>query len=670
MPSAAKWWTFADARGLNQRSQPLLGGDAGVLLESENLSFYQTGALVQRFGSLSQSLTSSGFTGIIEWLGRFTTTGGVEELWGAANNAGTAALARRTGGNWATVSFSDTVNVSNLRYMQSASLTHKFFIAYDSNVNRLHVWDGTSLRRVGFSQASGVTAATMGGSGNTWNRWYRKRLAELDGDGNVIRVSEPSEAPVNVSITDDAGVTITRGTVNSEGETHWIAEAAEDESGEPGTFFQIATVLLANTTTNDTFADLTAFDISPLIGEYVPPPSAKYILSDTNRLLLAGAWELTGAADQTEPKQNRVWFTPVLGSTDEGDDERIPNTVDQQNWVDVGNEGPITGLAGPLYGDIYVFKADSVFKLTPTGDFVTPYRVIQVSSGIGAVDQRTVCVGELGNGTPSIFFASSGSVYVITNGGITEISDPVSRDLRLNNFTAASSWIGYNPFNKSLMAQTNSGTSALSGQYYQFEYDLKEQRWSGISIGGGESGWILGRSILGVDTILGGGGATIRNVVVAQNDQSSVRLLMAGQNSDEESLLVSYGDVCGGDGDEPFTTRFRVRKFPTPGHRFMIGAPTFIYRSPTGESAAVGTLMLSYIDQNAELQTFSRTLEATDADNGVQQKVAVIDGAQFENMTALDVRVTLSYSEPFTSNVQPSIDAFLFPVTEKETYAQ
>ncbi len=670
MPSAAKWWTFGDARGLNQRAQPLLGGDAGVLLECENLSFYQTGALVQRFGNASQVLTSSGFTGIIEWLGRFTTTGGLEELWGAANNAGTAALARRSTGSWAPVTFSDTVNVNNLRYMQSTSLTHKFFIAYDSNVNRLHVWDGTTLRRVGFGIATAVTAATMGGSGNTWNRWYRKRLAELDADGNVIRMSEPSAVPVNVSITDDAGVTVTRGTVNSEGETHWIAEAADDDgAGAPGTFFQIATVAIATTTTNDTTADLTVFDISPLTGEYIPPPSAKFILSDTNRILLAGAWETTSSDDQTEPKQNRVWYTPVLGSTDEGDDERIPNTVDQQNWKDVGNEGPITGLAGPLYGDIYVFKTDSVFKLTPTGDFIDPYRVIQVSAGLGAVDQRCICVGELGNGTPALFFASPGSVYGITSGGITEITDPVSRDLRLNNFTAASSWIGYNPFNKSLMVQTNSGSAELTGTYYQFEYDLKEQRWSGMSIGGGEHGWILGRSILGLDTILGGGGASIRNVVVAQNDQGSVRLLLAGQDSSEASLLASYGDVCGGDAADPFTSRFRIRKFPTPGHRFMMGAPTLIYRSPTSDTA-VGTLMVSILDQNELTQTFTETLDNTDSDNGLQQKVLCIDGAQFEDLTVLDIRVSLSYDETFTSNVQPSIDAFMIPITEKATYAQ
>lgn len=669
MPNAAKWWTFADAKGLNQRSQPLLGGDAGVLLECENVSFFQTGAFVQRFGSESQVLTSSGFTGPIMWLGRFTTTGGVEELWGVANNAGTAALARRTGGIWGPVTFSDTVNVSNVRYMQGASLTSKYFLCYDSDVNRLHVWDGTTLRRVGFGIATAVTAATMGGAGNTWNRWYRKRLAELDADGNVVRMSEPSAAPVNVSITDDAGVTITRGTVNSEGETHWIAEAADDESGEPGTFFQIATVAIATTTTNDTFGDLTAFDLSPLIGEYVPPPSAKYILSDTNRLVMAGCWETTGAADQTDPKQNRVWFTPVLGSTDEGDDERIPNTVDQQNWVDVGNEGPITGLAGPLYGDIYVMKSDSVFKLTPTGDFVTPYRVIQVSTGIGAVDQRTMCVGEMGNGTPGLFFASSGSVYVISSGGITEVSDDVSRDLRLNNFTAASSWLAYNPFNKSLMAQTNSGSSELSGQYYQFEYDLKQQQWSGISIGGGESGWILGRSVLGVDTILGGDGATIYNTVIAQNDNGSVRLLLCGQDSSEASLLTAYGDICGGDAGEPFTSRFRVRKFPTPGHRFMVGAPTIIYRSPTGD-AAVGTLMLSYINEREEFATFSETLVSAPADDALHQEILCIDGAQFEDLTVLDVRITLSYDAMFTSNVQPSIDAVLIPLTEKATYAQ
>lgn len=665
MAAETTWWTFGDAKGLNQRAQPLMAGEGGVLLESENLSFFQQGGVVQRFGSASQIITSSGFTGTIEWLGRNTTVGGIEELWGAANNSSTAALARRSAGAWAPVAFSDTVSVSNLRYTQSASLTSKYFIAYDSNVNRLHVWDGTTLRRVGFAQSSTPSVAPMGAGSVSFTRFYRQRYVERSGT-TIIRRSEASPS-VSITIASLLGATVTKGATISEGETHWEVEAADADEGP---WYRIAQIAVGTTTFDDTSVTIDDTDLTPLAGEYVPPPSARYVLSDTNRILLAGAWELIGTNDQTAPKQNRVWWTPVLGSTDEGDDERIPNTVDQQNWADVGNEGPVTGMAGPLYGDIYVFKNDSVFKLTPTGDFVNPYRVIQVMAGIGAVDQRVICVGELGTGTPAIFFASSGSVYAITTGGIIDISDDVTRDLRMNNFTAASSWLAYNPYDKGLLAQTNSGTSALSGQYFQFAYDLKAQRWSGYSFGGGESSWILGRSLLGIDTVLGGAGATIRNTVVAQNDNGSVRLLLCGQNNSSASLLVACGDVCGVDGATAFTSRFRVRKFPTPGHKFMVGAPTMIYRSPTGTSGVTGTAMISFLNQNGTAETRTKTLTATDQDNPTQQRVTTFDSLQMGDLDVLDVRLTVSYNGAFATSIPPSIDAFMIPVTEKETITQ
>jgi hypothetical protein len=242
--------------------------------------------------------------------------------------------------------------------------------------------------------------------------------------------------------------------------------------------------------------------------------------------------------------------------------------------------------------------------------------------------------------------------------------------LRMNNFTAASSWLAYDPYDKGLKAQTNSGSASLSGQYFQFAYDLKAQRWSGYSFAGGESSWILGRSILGTDTILGGGGATIRNTVVAQNDNGSVRLLLCGQNSASASLLVACGDVCGVDGATAFTSRFRVRKFPTPGHKFMVGAPTLIYRNPVGTSGAVGTLTVSYLNQNAALVSDTVTLAATDQDNPTQVKVVTLDGLQYGDLDVLDVRATLSYDASFATSIPPSIDAFMIPVTEKETYAQ
>lgn len=665
MSNPAKWWTFGEAKGLNQRAQPLMSGEGGVLIESENLSFFQQGGIVQRFGSAALTLTGLGFTGIVEWLGRFTTVGGVEELWGAANNAGTAALGRRVGGVRTSVTFSDTVNVNHLRYMQAASLASKFFIGYDSNVNRLHVWDGDELRRVGFAQSADPSVAAMGSGSISATRFYRQRYVEMSGD-TVVRRSEPSGS-VSLAITSKAGWSVMKGAALSEGETHWEIEAA---SAAIGPWYRIAREVVTTTTYEDLSASIATTNLSALIGEYIPPPSAKFVLSDTNRILMAGAWESTGASDQTDPKQNRVWYTPVLGSTDEGDDERIPDTVDQQNWADVGNEGPITALAGPLYGDIYVFKYDSVFKLTPTGDLVTPYRVIQVMSGIGAVDQRVVCVGQLGTGAPAIFFASFASVYAITSGGIIEISDDVSRDLRMTNFNVASSWLAYDPYDKGLRAQTNSGQSATAGQYFQFAYDLKAQRWSGLTMGGADTPWILGRSLLGINTILGGGGAEIRNTVVAQNDNGAFRLLLGGQNSSAASQILACGDVCGVDGSTAFTSRFRVRKFPTPGHYFQVGCPTMIYRNPVGTSGAVGTVAVSYFNQRGTEVSSTKLLEATDQDDPLDQKVHTFDGLQNENLAVLDVRVTLSYDASFASSVPPSIDAFMIPVTERETYAQ
>lgn len=665
MASSAKWFTFGEAKGLNQRAQPLTSGEGGVLLESENLSHFQQGGFVQRFGSAAQTLTGFGFTGIVEWLGRFTTTGGLEELWGSANNAGTAALGRRSGGVRSVVSFSDTADLASLRYMQAASLTSKFFLGYKSNVNRLHVWDGDELRRVGFAISPAPTVAAMGSGGLSATRFYRQRYVEMSGT-TIVRRSEASTA-VSLTIASKAGWQITQGALINEGETHWEIEAADADDGP---WYRIARQTLINTLYEDTNSTIDDTNLSALAGEYVPPPSVKYLLSDTNRLLMAGAWEITGAADQTEPKHNRVWYTPVLGSTDEGDDERIPNTVDQQNWVDVGNEGPITALAGPLYGDVYVFKFDSIFKLTPTGDFVTPYRVIQVMAGIGAVDQRVVCVGQLGTGAPAIFFASASNVYAMTSGGLVEISDDVSRDLRMTNFQTASSWVAYDPYDECLRTQTNSSMSALPGQYYQFAHDLKAKRWSGVSIGGASACWILGRSLLGINTILGGGGAEVRNTVVAQNDNGSFRLLLGGQNNAAASQILACGDVCGVDGATSFTSRFRLRKFPTPGHDFRVGAPTFIYRSPTGTSGATGTMTLSFIDEKGVPETKVLTLEATAQDDPLDQKVLQCDGLQRDLLKVLDLQVSLSYDIAFATAIPPSIDAFLMPVTEEAAYVQ
>ncbi len=660
----SSWWNLTDTKGLNQRSQPLTGSAEGVLLEAENIGFSQLGAVVQRFGGTLQSLTGSGLTGTINWSGRHITNAGVEELWLAADNAGVAALARRSSG-WAAVTFSDTVVVSDLRYMHSASLNGKFFITYNSDVNRLHVWDGTSLRRVGFAPATNVTVATLGGAGITADHWYRMRYIEMVGT-TLVRRSEPSPAPVHLAITNDAGWQITRGALINEGETHWEVEAADAEAGP---WYRIATVVVGTTTYDDTTDPIDTSDLSAELGEYVPPPSAKYILSDGSRLLLGAAWETSASTGQTAPKQNRVWFTPVLGTTDEGDDERIPNTLDQQNWIDIGNPGPITGMSGPLYGDIYVFKLDSIWKLVTTYDAETPYRAILVTDAIGAVDQRVIIQAEQGNGIPAIFFANATGVYRLSQGGITDISEKVSRDFRLNNFSASQSLLGYDPVGKTIFVQTNSGSAVTTGQYYQFQYDLVKDEWAGISIGGGQSAWVLGRSLLGIDTYLGDAGSLERSAVVALSDDAVSRLLLSGQDSTGTAALMAWNNQCGFDGASAFTTRFRVRKFATPGHQFSVGCPTIIYRSPSGTEVTVGTVDISYIRQDGETNAGSVTLTATGQDDPLDQETKTIDGMQLADCIDLDVRVVMSYTAGFMSTIPPSIDAILIPIKQQEPYA-
>lgn len=657
------WWTISNAQGLNQRANPLTDGGEGVVLEAENVGFFNKGACVQRFATTDQSLAGSGFTGSVEWLGSYTTNAGVAERWGAANNSGSAALARNDG-TWSPVTFSDSVNASNLRYITADALNGKYFIAYDSDVNRMHVWDGTTLRRAGFATCTTPSVAQDGGGGLSFTRYYRARYVELSGT-TVVRRSEAS-ASVSITIAAKAGVTVTKGATINEGETHWEIEAA---SASAGPWYRIARQAVTVTTYDDTSATISTTDLSADAGAYLPPPSAKYCLSDGNRMIYAGAWETTSTTGETAPKQNRVWFTPALGSTGEGDEERIPDTVDQENWIDIGDPGPITGLAGPMYGDVYVFKNDSVWKLVATGDVDNPYRKILITAASGAVDQRVIVQAENGDGVPAIFYATANNVYMLSQSGIIDISEGISRDVRLVTFTAAQSVLDFDPLGKCLFAQTNTSASGTAGQYYQFNYDLSRKQWSGISIGGAQTGWILGRSILGTDTTLASGTSAIACAVVAPTDQGSTRLLLGGTNSSSTSWITAWGDSCAADGSSAFTTRQRIRRLAKPGSRFRVGAATLMYRSPSGTTSTTGTLTLSYIREDGVTQTQTQTLTATTSDDGNAQNRIVFDALQMDNCTALDVRTVWTYTAGFQSTVPPSIDAILIPIDENESEA-
>lgn len=661
------WWTFGTAIGLQQRAQPMLSSDRGVVIEAQNMAFTQDGVLVQRYGSVEQDLTGAGFTGSGEWIGKHITNDGTEQRWMACDNNGTAALAMNDGTGWVPVSFSDTADAAYLRYMQSASLNGKFFLAYKSDINRLHVWDPDTnlVRRAGFAPAGIVGLADMPPGALSFTRWYRMRYLQMDSDGVIIRRSEPGD-PQEITIVSKAGVTVTKGAAINEGETHWELEASDLEDGP---YYVINTQEVGNVQYEDTSATINDAVLSPLLGSYIPPPSAKYLLSDGERILMAGAWETTSSPGETTPSQHRVWFTPVLGTTDEGDDERIPDTVDVQNLLDIGDAGPLLGLAGPLYGDIYTGKPASVWKLVPLNDLDEPFRKILVTDAIGWIDQRLICSGEQGTGIPAIYFAVPDTIYRISQSGISDLSEPISRDLRAANLTAPSSILAFDPYDDTVKAQSNLGSSNVPGQYYQFDYDIKKDRWSGMVIGEGGAGWILGRSILGSTEILGPLGVVVRSAVIAKNDNGQTRLHLCGADSEGDPLLVSMGDQCGLDADEPMTAIIRVRRYATPGHHFQVGSPTLMYRFPVGDHEVLGTLTVSYIRQDGVTIRESQPMEPTALDDPTALKEATFSKLQMDQATVLDVQIEMVCTAGWLSAITPSIDAVIVPQTKQEPLA-
>ena len=671
--AAHHWHVLAATKGLDQRQQPTTDGAQGYALEAENLGFGQAGALVMRLGSAMQSLASSGITGVVEWMGKFVTNAGVEERWAASNNAGTANLARRASGSWNSVSFSDTVAVADLRYMSAAALNGLYAVCYNSDVNRAHVWDGTALRRMGIDKPAAPTAADLGsGAGAIAARMYRIQYLIVSGS-DIVAASELSSASSPITPVGADTIRVTKSTT-VDSATHWRVYAIAGSTDTYDLYKLISGNIVVATTTYDDTVDPAAYsgDAPAELGQNIPPPSAKYVIEDGERFIFAGAHEASGTATQTAPKQNRVWYTPPLGAADIGDSERIPSTATQKNRIDIGDAGPITGLA-LLEGIVYVFKADSVWKLLPTGDLTRPYRRRRMTNGTGAIDQRCVLMAENSEGVPCIYFASRTGVYQILGGAIRDVSEAARRDLRLNAFSAAASLLGWQPHEKTLYVQTAHGTAPAVGQYRQFIFDVAQEKWSGASYGPYQAGWILGRSVLGVDTTLTDQ-SFVRCALTALDDDGIPRLLLGGQTSDPdaEGSILSYGAQGGLDGTHAFTARGRWR-LPLgvkEGRQFTVYAPTVVYRNPVGSESVTTTLTLTYRNDAGLESSDAVTLTATDANDPLGQQRVTVEGMTLADCFVVDVRVQVACNAAFEASTVPvAIDAIWVPYELKQEVA-
>lgn len=374
--------------------------------EAVNVDWWKGGLANKRGGSAALSMTfSSGgpFTGNIGSLIRHVPAGDEDaaELWAFDSAGVNGRLAGAT--TWTAPTFVDAVVFS--RGIVGTSMGGFLHLFYDSNSNRGHLWDGTRVRRSGLATPDPPTVASLGGVGLTVTRFFRIRTVEISGS-NTVRRSEASTS-VSLAIVDDAGFQVTRSTLpTNEFETHWEAEYA---AAAAGPWYRAAQIATATTTYDDTAVSLDTTNPSNVAGLNTPPPAARYAVTDDNRNIMTGSFETSGGF--TTPRNNAVWFTPVLGSTDVGDAERIPPLNR------IGLEEVATGIGGPIQGVVYVFAYRRIWKFVPTSDVDAPYKKFTISRNIGCIRHSSIASGEDEFGNPALYFVSSRGPYRIVQNG-------------------------------------------------------------------------------------------------------------------------------------------------------------------------------------------------------------------------------------------------------------
>jgi hypothetical protein len=380
--------------------------------EAENVVWERSGLARKRYGTGSQSIGGDSFSGTLRAIRAVLGQSESAAQLFIVSGDGTTKILRVTGGTSATnLTLKDAV-AATPRLSHAIEMNGKLYIAYDSTANRLHVYDpnlSTSVvRRVGLATPAAPTVANTGsGTYAAQIRYYRIQWKVKSG----TTLQRQSLLGTSLSFTPSGTGTharVTQPALPSEGETHWVVFGSSDDD----LFYDISGDIAIATTTYDDNEDPDDYDnnenAAPSEGAFTPWPSVKYLATDGNRLLGFGVWE-SAAGDSLTPRSGRVYFSPVLDSSDADDDERVSNVNadgGQQGWIDVGRNagGEDRAIAGPINGQILVFQSNQITALSPTGDSVTPYRRAWVNKDLGAVSQWSTFMGQDENGRPCVYF--------------------------------------------------------------------------------------------------------------------------------------------------------------------------------------------------------------------------------------------------------------------------
>ncbi len=199
--------------------------------------------------------------------------------------------------------------------------------------------------------------------------------------------------------------------------------------------YRAGQTVAATTTYSDTASTISTTNLSASANVNLPPPSARYIVANDNRLIMAGSFETSGG--YVTPGNNYIWWTPILGASDIGDAERIVlSTSAALGSARLGVEAAITGL-GLLGSTVYVFGYRRIWLLEPTGQSVAPYRRFSLDTGgIGCIRDKSIVQAEDENGAPCLYFWSHKGPYRIGPNGLQYLGQDIEDLLALVNLAA------------------------------------------------------------------------------------------------------------------------------------------------------------------------------------------------------------------------------------------
>lgn len=398
-------FAFSDFRGgMNSTDHPLALGERQCAA-AINVEYFRSTLGEKRAGTAALT-TPAGMADVISRL-FWHTASSANELWALENTDGWYRYASAT---WTTPTAVDSWAAKT--GTDGVTLNNKLFLC-DSSMNNLSVWDGTSVRRAGLPKpGSGPSVADQGSGTYAATLRYYKTCYAAQASSVTIRRGELSAATSFTPSGSGASARVTGPSTSTYyGDTHWELYASADNL----VYYLLATTAIGSTYDDSTaVADYDQGADEPVVGDNALPYGCNYLCADGNRLVLAGYH------DGTVTKSSRVTWTPVLGTSDVGDDERVPPA----NYKDVGQmDGEyITGIAKrPVWNRIYVFKPHYIYALVPTGNVVSPYAETLVSSSYGCSANRTIVVGADADGRDAIYFLSESGPCRITVYGVEYI---------------------------------------------------------------------------------------------------------------------------------------------------------------------------------------------------------------------------------------------------------